>query len=84
MTDTSIQVAEETSVITEDPRVEVTVDGDQAIIRMMTYADGIGWFVQKTIRINAEILDSLADQFSIAREKIKRDGDDILLADLLD
>ena len=65
-------------------KVEVSIDGDQAVIRMSTYADGIGWFVQKTITVEADMLDAMSEQFAIARGKIKREGDEILSADLLE
>lgn len=67
-----------------DKKVEVSIDGDQAVIRMSSYADDIGWFVQKTITVDADMLDALADQFTAARGKISREGDDILSADLLE
>jgi len=72
------------AAVGEDKKVEVTVDGDKALIRMSTYADGIGWFVQKTITVDAEMLDGLVDQLAAARGKIKREGDDILSADILE
>jgi hypothetical protein len=68
----------------DEKKVEVSIDGDKAIIRMSTYADGIGWFVQKTITVDADMLDVLADQFVAARGKIRRDGDEILSADILE
>lgn len=70
--------------VTEDKKVEISVEADQAVIRMSTYADGIGWFVQKTMTIDADMLDVLADQFAAARGKIKRESDDILLADTIE
>lgn len=68
----------------DEKKVEVSIDGDQAVIRMSTYADGIGWFVQKTITVDADMLDLLADQFTAVRGKIRRDGDEILSADILE
>lgn len=68
----------------EDKKVEVIVDGDKAVIRMSTYADGIGWFVQKTISVDPEMLDALTDQLSIACGKIRREGDEILSAAILE
>lgn len=68
----------------EDKKVEVNVDGDKAVIRMSSYADGIGWFVQKTITVDADMLDALIDQLSFARGAIKREGDEILSADILE
>jgi hypothetical protein len=82
---TNHQIAIERSIaVTEDKKVEVSIDGDKAVIRMSTYADGIGWFVQKTITVDADMLDMLADQFAAARGSIRREGDDILSADLLE
>ena len=72
------------TIVTEDKKVEVTIEGEQAVIRMSTYADGIGWFVQKTIAVDADMLDALSDQFMAARGKIRREGDEILSADLLE
>lgn len=68
----------------EDKKIEVSVDGDKAIIRLYSYSKGLGWYVQKTIKINADLLDSVADQFAAARGQIRREGDEILSADLLE
>ena len=68
----------------EQKKVEVSVDGDTAVIRMSSYAEGIGWFVQKTITVDAELLDALTDQLSILRGKIERENDEILSAEILE
>ncbi len=75
---------ERPAAVTEDKKVEVCVDGDQAVIRMSTYTEGIGWCVQKTITVDAAMLDAISEQFSDARGKIQREGDEILSADLLE
>ncbi|MEO5859757.1 MAG: hypothetical protein ABIR33_12495 [Pyrinomonadaceae bacterium] len=82
---TNHQLSTERSMtVTDDKRVEVKIDGETAVIRLFSYADGIGWFVQKTITVDADMLDVLYDQFSTARGKIRREGDDILSAELLE
>lgn len=68
----------------EDKKVEVCVDGDAAVIRLSTYAEGIGWFVQKTISLDAEMLDALTDQLGAARGEIVRESDAILSASVLE
>ncbi len=68
----------------EERKVEVCVDGDEAVIRLSSYADGIGWFVQKTITLDADMLDALTDQLAEARGKITRDSDAILSASVLE
>ena len=75
---------ERTASVIVDKKVEVSIDGNQAVIRMSTYAEGIGWFVQKTITVDADMLDVLTDQFAAACGKIQREGDDILSADLIE
>lgn len=72
------------AAVTDDKKAEVSIEGDQAVIRMSSYADGIGWFVQKTITVDADMLDALSDQFAAARGKIRREGDEILSADVLE
>jgi hypothetical protein len=68
----------------EQKKVEVSVDGDIAVIRMSSYAEGIGWFVQKTINVDADLLDALTDQLSMLRGKIVRENDEILSAEILE
>lgn len=75
---------ERSTAIAEDKKVEVSVEGDQAVIRLSSYADGIGWFVQKTITVDADLLDVLTDHFTAARGTIQREGDEILSADLIE
>lgn len=77
-------IAVDQGAATQDKKVEVSIDGDQAIIRMSNYAEGIGWFVQKTITVDADMLDILADQLCSARGKIRREGDEILSAEMLE
>lgn len=68
----------------EEKKVEVCVDGDAAVIRLSSYANGIGWFVQKTISLDAEMLDALTDELAAARGKIVRESDAILSAGILE
>ena len=85
MTNFSQETAIEPAVAAgHDKKVEVAVDGAKAVIQMSSYADGIGWFVQKTITVDADLLDGLVDQLTTARGKIKREGDEILSADILE
>ena len=68
----------------EQKQVEVSVDGDNAVIRLSSYAEGIGWFVQKTITVDADLLDVLTDQLAIMKGKIVRENDEILSAEILE
>lgn len=75
---------ERPSIQSDEKKVEVTVDGDAAVIRLSSYANGIGWFVQKTISLDADMLDALTDELAAARGKIVRESDAILSASFLE
>lgn len=67
-----------------DRKIEVAVEGSKAVIRLLGYGNGIGWFTMKTIKVDAEMLDVLVDQLSQACGTIQREGDEILSAEILE
>jgi hypothetical protein len=68
----------------EKKKIDVSIEDDKAVIRMSSFSDGIGWFTQKTIVVNAEMLDELQAKLVEACGKISRESDDILSADVLE
>ena len=65
----------------EDERVEVFIEqaeGSEARIalRYSTWAEGLGWCSQKTIRIDLEQLDDLHRALTAARHRVKRNRAD--------
>jgi hypothetical protein len=78
------EIAVKVSTATEEKKIDVSVEGDKAVIRMSTFADGIGWFTQKTITVDADMLDELHSKLSEACGKIRRESDEILSADVLE
>lgn len=60
----------------EDYKFEVGVDfsnGEpQVIIRQLTWTDGLGWCVQKTVRVPADRLEDLHGAITAARHQIAR------------
>jgi hypothetical protein len=60
----------------EERKVEVSVesgaDGEQVVLRYLTWADGLGWCGQKTIRLDGEHLDELHRALTVARHRVKR------------
>lgn len=72
------------SIEEENKKIDVSIEDDKAVIRMSSFADGIGWFTQKTITVDADMLDELHAELSAACGKIPRECDEILSAELLD
>lgn len=60
----------------EDRRVEVSIesgaDGEQVVLRYLTWTEGLGWCGQKTIRLDGEHLDDLHRALTVARHRIGR------------
>jgi hypothetical protein len=60
----------------EDRKVEVSVesgaDGEQVVLRYLTWTDGLGWCGQKTIRLDSDDLDELHRALTVARHRVKR------------
>lgn len=55
-----------------DVRVE-SVDGvSEVVIRHSTWTDGLGWCIQKTVRIPAERIVELQSAITLARHQIAR------------
>jgi hypothetical protein len=61
----------------EDRKIEVSIESEgateqQVVLRYSTWTDGLGWCGQKTIRLDAELLDDLQRALTVARHRIKR------------
>ena len=63
----------------EQRRIDVRVELDdagrrQTIIQELSYGPGIGWYAQKTIRLDPEQLEALLGALSCARQECRRMG----------
>ncbi len=58
-------------VISDEKKLEVYLDNDQAIIKLSTWTDDLGWCCQKTLSLDAEMLDDLHRVIASARYKLK-------------
>ena len=60
----------------EERKVEVSIepgaDGEQVVLRSLTWTDGLGWCGQKTIRLDGADLDELHRALTVARHRVKR------------
>ena len=58
--------------VVENERLDVSVAGDDAVIRLSSWVDGLGWCTQKTMMLDETMLDELHRVVTAARLKIKR------------
>jgi hypothetical protein len=63
----------------EQRRIDVRVELDEAgrkqiILQDLSYGPGIGWYAQKTIRLDPEQLEALMGALSCARQESRRMG----------
>ena len=58
-------------VFGDDKKVELTLDGDQTVITLSKWEEGLGWCGQKTMALDAEMLDEMHRLISAARTRIK-------------
>ena len=63
-------------VISEEKKVDVSLQEDQTVIKLSTWTDDLGWSAQKTMSLDAEMLDELHRVITAARLRIKREKDD--------
>lgn len=54
-----------------EKRIELALDGDQTVIRLSSWVDGLGWCGQKTMSVNAELLDEMHRMIGAARVRLR-------------
>lgn len=59
-------------IVSDDKKVEVALEGDQAFIKLSTWVDDLGWCGQKTLQIDASMLDDLHRAIASARYRVNR------------
>lgn len=84
MQSNDIAVKQTSGCAQQKTKVDVSVENDEAVIRMSSFAEGIGWFTQKTITVDADMLDQLRSKLAEACGNIRRESDEILSADMLE
>ena len=57
-------------IFSEDKKVEVSLENDQAVIKLSTWNEDLGWFGQKTLALDAEMLDELHRVIASARYRL--------------
>ena len=55
-----------------DKKIEVSVENDEAVLKLSTWTENLGWCCQKTMRLEAEMLDELHRVITGARYKLNQ------------
>lgn len=63
-------------VFSDDRKIDVSVENGEAIVRLSMWTDGLGWCTQKTMSLDADMLDDLHRVIAAARLKVKRTKND--------
>lgn len=61
-----------TPIFSDEKKVEVSLQDDQAVIKLSTWTEDLGWCGQKTLSIDAAMLDDLHNVIAAARIKLNR------------
>ncbi|HLM61718.1 MAG TPA: hypothetical protein VK308_13005 [Pyrinomonadaceae bacterium] len=59
-----------TPIVSDEKNLEVSLDDNQAIIKLSTWTEDLGWCGQKTLTLDAEMLDDLHRVIASARYKL--------------
>ncbi|NNF00649.1 MAG: hypothetical protein HKN25_16650 [Pyrinomonadaceae bacterium] len=60
-------------IISEDKKLEVSLEEGKAIMKLLTWSDDLGWCGQKTLEIDDSMLDDLHRVIAAARLKTNRE-----------
>jgi hypothetical protein len=56
-----------------EKRIELSIDDDRTILKLSSWVEGLGWCGQKTMEIDADLLDDMHRMLAAARVRIRRD-----------
>jgi predicted DCC family thiol-disulfide oxidoreductase YuxK len=64
-------------IVSDEKKIEVSLVEDQAIIKLSTWTEDLGWCGQKTLKVDADMLDDLHRVIASARYKLNSKNQDI-------
>lgn len=59
-------------IFSDEKKVEVSLEEDQAVIKLSIWTEGLGWCGQKTLSLDAEMLDDLHRVIAAAKLKLNK------------
>lgn len=57
--------------ISENQKIDVKIEGENILLKLSTFTEGIGWTCQKTMCLDSCLLDDLHRSIAAARYRIK-------------
>ena len=63
-------------VFSDVKRVDLAIENGEAVLQLSTWTTGLGWCAQKTMQLDAELLDEVHRVITAARMKLKRTSAD--------
>lgn len=60
--------------VTDDRKIEVSLESGETVIRLSDWVEGLGWSTQKTMRLDPDMLDDLHRLVTAARLRVKREA----------
>lgn len=57
--------------VSDERRLDVSVNGEEATIKLSTWAEGLGWCGQKTMSLDEAMLDELHRMIAAARVRLR-------------
>jgi hypothetical protein len=67
-------------VVTDEKKIDVSIENGEAVLKLSTWTENLGWTCQKTMRLEAEMLDDLHRAISAARYHLNNQKSDDLEA----
>lgn len=59
-------------IVSDDKKVDIVLSEEEAMIKLSTWTESLGWTCQKTMRLDASMLDELHHVIAAARYKFKK------------
>lgn len=75
-------------VVTEEKKIDVSIENGEVVLRLSTWTENLGWTCQKTMCLEAEMLDDLHRAISAARYRLNsrkaETGEDAVKSNVLE
>lgn len=62
--------------IHKDKKIEVSLEAAEVVLKLSTWTEDLGWCCQKTMRLEADMLDDLHRVITAARYKLNQQNSD--------
>lgn len=57
--------------VSGESRIDLAIDGEETVIELSTWIEGLGWSTQKTMRLDPTLLDQMHRVITAARTRLR-------------